>query len=297
MMKFNVDKALFPFQNNFLHLDDGTKIHYLDEGKGPVLLMLHGNPTWSFLYRKMIDNLKSDFRCIAPDLPGFGLSVQTDTFDFLAESHSKVIEEFLLKLNIDSYILIAQDWGGPIGLSVAEKYPDKIIGAVLGNTWAWPLKGNYRYEGFSWLMGGPIGRWMSRSFNGVWQVFMKKGFYKKPSKEALAMYKAPFAKKGNRIQTAIFPRQLVKAYEFEKAVEKNLNKIGSIPVLFTWGIKDFAFKQDQLERFKKHFPNHETHLLEAGHFWQDEQGNYASELIRKWHQINILSKNNDSKKE
>jgi len=101
------------------------------------------------------------------------------------------------------------------------------------------------------------------------------------------MYKAPFAKKNNRIQTAIFPRQLIKAYEFEKAVEKNLNKIRNIPVLFSWGIKDFAFKQHQLERFKKHFPNHETQLLEAGHFWQDEQGEYAADLIIKWHQNNF----------
>ena len=289
-MKFNINKDLFPFQNNFLHLDDGTKVHYIDEGEGPVLLMLHGNPTWSFLYRKMITTLKSDFRCIAPDLPGFGLSEQIDSFDFFAESHSKVLEEFLQKLNVDHYILIAQDWGGPIGLSVAEKHPDKIIGAVLGNTWAWTLKGNLRYEGFSWLMGGPIGRWMAKSFNGVWKVFMKKGFYKKPSREALAMYKAPFTEKNNRIQTAIFPRQLIKAYDFEKTVEKNLNKISSIPVLFTWGIKDFAFKVDQLERFKKHFPNHQIHLLEAGHFWQEEKGVLVSELICDWYHKSIKLK-------
>ena len=282
-MKFNINKELFPFRNNFLHLDDGTKIHYIDEGEGPVLLMLHGNPTWSFLYRKMVLSLKSDFRCIAPDFPGFGLSEQPDSFDFFAESHSKVLEEFLTKLNVDRYILIAQDWGGPIGLSVAEKHPDKIIGAVLGNTWAWALKGKYQYEGFSWLMGGPIGRWMAKSFNGVWMVFMKKGFYKKPSKEELKMYKAPFAKKSNRIQTAIFPRELIKAYEFEKTVEKNLKKIGNIPVFFTWGIKDFAFKADQLERFKKHFPNNQTHLLKAGHFWQEEKGEEASKLIREWY--------------
>ncbi|MFQ5864727.1 MAG: alpha/beta fold hydrolase [bacterium] len=286
-MKFNVNKELFPFKNNFLQFDDGTKIHYVDEGEGPVLLMLHGNPTWSFLYRKMIAVLKSDFRCIAPDFPGFGLSEQTDTFDFLAESHSKALEEFLLKSNIDRFILVAQDWGGPIGLRVAEKYPDKIKGAILGNTWAWPLKGNYRSEGFSWLMGGPVGRWMAKSFNGVWQVFMKKGFYKKPSKETLAMYKAPFADNRNRIQTAIFPRQLVKAYEFEKAVEQNLNKIGSTPVLFTWGTKDFAFREDQLERFKEHFPNHQTQLLEAGHFWQEEQGENAADLITAWYQNNF----------
>ncbi len=289
-MKFKINKDLFPFKNNFLRLDDGTNIHYIDEGDGPVLLMLHGNPTWSFLYRKMIAALKSDFRCIAPDFPGFGLSEQTGSFDFSAESHSKVLDEFLQKMNINKFILIAQDWGGPIGLSVAEKHPGKIAGAVFGNTWAWTLKGNYRYEGFSRLMGGPVGMWMAKSFNGVFKVFMMKGFYKKPPQEVIKMYELPFADKDNRIQTAIFPRELIKAFRFEKSVEDNLKKIKNIPVLFTWGIKDFAFRIAQLKRFKTYFPNHRTHYLLAGHFWQEEKGEEASELIRKWYKNHCCPK-------
>ena len=75
-MKFEVDKELFPFESRFLKTSDGSEIHYVDEGEGPVILMLHGNPSWSFLYRKMITKLKAHFRCIAPDYPGFGLSIE-----------------------------------------------------------------------------------------------------------------------------------------------------------------------------------------------------------------------------
>jgi len=159
MTKFKVNKQLFPFENKFVELSGGSKIHYIDEGQGPVLLMFHGNPSWSFLYRKMIQHLKNDFRCIAFDYPGFGLSEAPKGYDFSAKTHSLVAEEFINKLKLEDVIIIGQDWGGPIGLGWAGRNPNKIKGAVLGNTWAWPLAGNLRFEAFSWLMGGPIGRW------------------------------------------------------------------------------------------------------------------------------------------
>ncbi len=145
-------------------------------------------------------------------------------------------------------------------------------------------------EIFSWIMGGPIGRSMARSFNGVWRVFMKRGFVNRPSDRELAMYEAPFRDKMNRIQTAIFPRQLIKAHEFEAKVESGLKTLAEKPVLFLWGNRDFAFKEPELERFKSHFPNHVHHPLEASHFWQDEQGEVASDYIIDWaRQNNWLS--------
>lgn len=86
----------------------------------------------------------------------------------------------------------------------------------------------------------------------------------------------------NRIQTAIFPRQLVKAHEFEAKVESGLKTLADKPVLFLWGNRDFAFKEPELEPFKSHFPNHVQHPLEASHFWQDEKGEVASDYIIDW---------------
>lgn len=78
MTQFDPDPALYPFKSNWVDLSDGSRVHYVDEGRGPVLLLLHGNPSWSFLYRNIIPRLSGQFRCIAPDLPGFGLSEATD---------------------------------------------------------------------------------------------------------------------------------------------------------------------------------------------------------------------------
>ena len=174
-LKFKVNKNLFPFKSNFIEVKKGVDVHYVDEGNGPVILMLHGNPTWSFLYRKMITALKIDFRLIAPDYPGFGLSPTPQNYDFLPSTQSEIIELFIQKLDLKDIIIVMQDWGGPIGLNFAAKYPHLIKGMVMGNTWAWPLK-RIGQKIFSFIMGGTLGRWMARSFNGVWHVFMKKGF-------------------------------------------------------------------------------------------------------------------------
>lgn len=281
-MKFEVDKELFPFENHFLTTSDGSEVHYVDEGEGPVILMLHGNPAWSFLYRKMITKLKGQFRCIAPDYPGFGLSTATEGFDFLASSQSDIMIEFVDKLELKDFIIVMQDWGGPIGLAIAEKFPERVRGMVIGNSWAWPLKDKARFRVFSWLMGGPIGRVMANSFNGVWRFFMKEGFVDARSDREMAMYEAPFRDRRNRKQTSIFPRQLVKAYEFESQVEAGLAQLSGKPVLFLWGNKDFAFQEPELERFKSHFPDHVYHSLEASHFWQDEQGEAASDFLLSW---------------
>jgi haloalkane dehalogenase len=262
---------------------DGSRIHYIDEGNGPIILMLHGNPTWSFLYRKMIKELSSDYRCIAPDLSGFGKSEAAPGFDFKAASHAAHLVEFVAALQLKNIIIIGQDWGGPIGLSLAIKSPKNIKGMVLGNTWGWPLKGNLRFELFSAFNGGIIGRSMAYTFNGVWRIFMRFGFYNKVSKEIMLMYAAPFTKRNRRKQTSIFPRELVKAYAFEKEISENFKAIEHLPVLLLWGTEDFAFKNEALNRFQKLFHNSQTVLVKAGHFWQEDVGLEAAMITRKWY--------------
>lgn len=280
-LKFEVDQSLFPFKSNFIEVRKGIDVHYVDEGKGPVILMLHGNPTWSFLYRKMITALKDDFRLIAPDYPGFGLSFAPASYDFLPSTQSDIIASFIDKLGLKDIVIIMQDWGGPIGLNIAAKNPDLVKGLVIGNTWAWPLKRTGQ-KLFSSIMGGLVGRWMAKSFNGVWHVFMKKGFVKSPSKKELTMYRAPFENGNNYKQTAIFPRELSNSSKFLSRIESSLGRLEDKPVLFTWGSKDFAFQQPELNIFQSIFKNHQTRILEASHFWQDEKGELAARYIKKW---------------
>jgi haloalkane dehalogenase len=130
-----VTPELLPYASNFIELD-GHTIHYLDEGCGPTLLMLHGNPTWSFLYRHLIAALRGRFRCVAMDYPGFGLSTAAEGYEPLPERHASVVEAFVRALDLKKFTPIVQDWGGPIGLSVAGRDPSRVERLVILNTWA-----------------------------------------------------------------------------------------------------------------------------------------------------------------
>lgn len=282
MTLFDPDASLFPFVSHFVDID-GHTLHYVDEGEGPVLLMLHGNPTWSFLYRKLIAGLRDRFRCVAPDLPGFGLSVARPGFGFTADGQARVIARFIETLDLRDVTLVGQDWGGPIGLSWAIGHPERVRGLVLGNTWAWPLTGQRRYELFSWLMGGPIGSMAAWLFNGVWMVFFRLGLESELDPGVRSMYRAPFGPRHRRRPTSIFPRQLIRADGLLRRVEEGLPKLRDKPVLLPWGERDFAFRTAERERLAAAFPNHQVLLLpEASHFWQEDAPGPVVQAIRNW---------------
>ncbi len=279
---FEIDRRLYPFSSRFMELSDGTAIHYVDEGTGsPTFLFLHGNPTWSFLYRDLIAGLASDHRCIAMDYPGFGLSEPSGGFDFTAASQARSVAEFVERLGLADIVLVMQDWGGPIGFSLAADRPSLIDGVVVGNTWAWPLAGDRRLELFSRIMGGPIGRTAARTFNGVWRFFMLRGFAHRPAADVMAMYAAPF-RSGRRIQTSIFPRELIAAVDLERKAERGLRAVQNRPALLLWGSRDFGFRDAERKRFEGALPDHRTVLLDAGHFWPEDQPDVAVRSIRQW---------------
>lgn len=118
-MKFEPHRALFPFENRFFTTSDGSALHYVDEGRGQPVVLLHGNPPWSFLYRRMIQVLAPHYRCVAPDCPGFGLSEASLGYDFRPDSHARVIDELFEHLKLSNTVVVMQDWGGPIGRSMA----------------------------------------------------------------------------------------------------------------------------------------------------------------------------------
>src|SRR4051812_28438464 len=119
-----VPDRLFPFESRFADVA-GARVHYVDEGEGPVLLLVHGNPTWSFLYRDVIRGLRDRFRCIAVDLPGFGLSRPVPPpYSFTPVEHAAVLEQLVVHLDLREATLMVQDWGGPIGMAVATRMPE-----------------------------------------------------------------------------------------------------------------------------------------------------------------------------
>jgi haloalkane dehalogenase len=153
-----VPTDLYPFASHFEDIN-GSRVHYLDEGVGPPLILLHGNPTWSFLYRDVIAGLRDRYRCIAVDYPGFGLSQAAPGYGFTPAEHARVVEDLILRLDLRGATLMVQDWGGPIGFAVATRHPDRFAAFVIGNTWAWP-NSNLATQMFSRVLGGRIGGWL-----------------------------------------------------------------------------------------------------------------------------------------
>ena len=278
-LPFPVPTELFPVEHRFLDLD-GAHIHYVDEGSGETLLLLHGNPSWSFLYRKIIAELKSDFRCVAMDYPGYGMSDAPPGYGFTPREHSAVLERFVDRLGLGDLTIMVQDWGGPIGLGLAGRRPELVRRLIIGNTFAWPLSG-VRIRLFSWVMGGPIGWSLTSAFNFVPKFFFARGLAQKTAPAVLEMYLAPWRDRARRGAAVIAPRQLVRASVYLKEVEANLGSLADRPTLIVWGMKDFAFREAERAHFERIFAQHQTVLLDdASHFLQEDAGDRIAALFR-----------------
>lgn len=264
-----LDTGLYPFRNHYLDID-GNAVHYIDEGHGPVLLLLHGNPTWSFLYRHMIPELSNHFRCIALDYPGFGLSVARNGYSFRPSEHSAVVEKFVNVLGLRDIRMMVQDWGGPIGLGFAGRRPELIHSLIIGNTWAWPAQDIRHIATFSRIAGNPLSRLLIKRFNAFVVWLMPSGINRKLTTAEKAAYRGPFPTPKSRAPTAIFPHEILASHAFLSRVFNGLSVLADKPALIVWGDADTAFKAIERQRFEAAFPHHRTIILRgAKHYIQE----------------------------
>lgn len=278
-----LDRALFPYRQQRIDVD-GHDLAYVDEGQGPPLLMLHGNPTWSFVYRDVIAGLRDRFRCIAPDLPGFGFSTPAPDYGFRPAEHSRVIEHFVDALDLRDITLMVHDWGGPIGLGVAGRQPDRFDGLILANTFAWPVNGDLHFELFSRFMGGPIGKLLILRANAFVNLLVPAGTCRtRPAPEVMSAYRGPLAKRPDRLPTYVFPREILASRDYLADVEHGLGALRDLPALILWGDRDIAFRDKERQRFEDLFPSHRTVVLEgAGHFIQEDASPEIVEAVNAW---------------
>jgi len=166
-LAFDVPRTVFDVDHKFALLPGGARVHYVDEGTGPTLLFLHGNPAWSFQWRELIAGLRTSYRCVALDYPGFGLSDAPPGFGFTPREQSVVVEEFVKQLQLRELTLVLQDWRGPIGLGFAGRNPDLVRRVVLGSTWTAPTTTDVPRGKFSLIAGGPVGEFAQVNFNAL----------------------------------------------------------------------------------------------------------------------------------
>lgn len=278
-----VDDELFPFQSRFLDLD-GHRVHYVDEGSGLTLLFLHGNPTWSFDYSTVTTLLREDFRCIAVDYPGFGLSTAAPGYRYLPAEHAAVIGGFVDALGLSNVTLVGHDWGGPIGLAVVQDRPEIFDRLVLTNTWAWPVS-DPLIQVMSHVMGSPIGRLLIRQLNLFVNVTIPIGHrLTTPTSGQMDHYKKALDSPARREASAVFPREITSSRAFLADIEAGLEDIAALPTLIIWGDGDFAFGDKELRRWQQTFTDHETVIVSgAGHFVPSDAPEQFAAAIRRWH--------------
>ena len=278
--------GLFPFTPHYYSYQ-GLDLHYVDEGSGEPVVMVHGDPTWGFLYRNFISPLSQRYRCVVPDHMGMGKSaVPQERSLYRLEQHCANLEALLLHLDVRHITLVLHDWGGPVGLGFATRHPERIKRLVLMNTWTfapWP--------------GGPFPRLLEiiRSERGEAFVLRKNGYLEpallgttyhseKLTNAVMEAYRAPFPTPESRLAMLWWSRDIpVQAsdmsYAEMKRVEKGLSLFQEIPVLLVWGMQDPVIPVSVLRRWQQVYPHAITYELEdASHFLQED----APERIVQW---------------
>lgn len=247
-------------------------MHYLDEGDGPPILLYHGNPTWSFLYRNIVIALRDRFRCIAPDYLGFGLSDRPAAFGYTIEEHARVVGEFVDHLGLDGYLTMGQDWGGPISMAVAVQRAERVRGVILGNTWFWPTA-EFTTKMFSRVMSSPPLQYAILQRNFFVERLVPAGTAHRPSDAVMEHYRAVQPNPDARRGVAEMPKQILAAGPLLARLAREVpDKLGAKPALFVWGMKDFAFRPGpNIPRMRAAFPDHVVvELPAAKHFIQED---------------------------
>lgn len=276
-----IDEERYPFESNFLGVEAGD-LHYLDEGNGETILFLHGNPTWSFMYRDAIKLLRSDFRCIAPDHIGFGLSDKPDDWSYRPWNHADNLKSLVDSLGLEQYHLVVHDWGGPIGLSTALDHPDSLKSVTILNTWMWSVKDRLDARLFGRVLGSSVGRYLITNWNLFNGTFMKWGV---SSSDALneqihRHYLMQFQEDDSMKGVWRFPKDIVEADQWLVDLWARRDALKNKPSNILWGLRDPAFGRRELRRWIDLFEDPNVHRYsEASHYLMEDCGSSIGQDI------------------
>jgi pimeloyl-ACP methyl ester carboxylesterase len=277
----------YPFAPNYRHVN-GFNMHFVDEGEGDPIVLLHGDPTWGYLWRNFIPVLSERARCIVPDHMGMGKSeVPRQPYPYRLAHHVANLEALLIGLNLRQITLVVHDWGGPVGLGFAIRQPDRIKRLVITNSWAsarWP--------------GAPFPRLieMIRSSGGEKFVLERNGYLERAltgtthhaerlTDLVMDAYRAPFPTRESRVAMLCWSRDIPvteadPSYLEMQRIENSLSLFAKTPTLILWGILDPVLPPSVLRWWQKVYPQATTHEIEdASHFLQEDAPQQIGEYI------------------
>ena len=278
-----VDTNLYPFENKYLSLDAGN-MHYVDEGSGETILFVHGTPTWSFLYRDLIKELSNDYRCIAIDHLGFGLSEKPDSVSGTPEWHSKNLSEFIQKLDLQNITLVVHDFGGPIGLAAGIENSNRIKRVVLFNSWLWSTAEQKDAQKIDKIVNSWSGKFLYLNMNFSPKVLLKKGFADKKNlpKTVHKQYIHPFPTKSSRVPLLDLAKALVGSSEWYQQQWESMDPLTEKKWLILWGTKDEFITPKYLAKWQDRLPHVNTIEMDCGHFVQEEKTQASIKAIRSF---------------
>lgn len=259
----------YPFSPQKIKIN-GHALSYLDEGEGPVIVMLHGNPTWSYYYRNLVVLLREKYRVIVPDHMGCGLSDKPAKYSYRLENHINNVLTLLDKLQISSYSLVVHDWGGAIGMGVAGRTPTKPESIVVMNSAAFHSRRiPWRIRVCRARIFGDI---LIRGFNAFAGAAVHMAVSRKMDPETARGYLAPYDSWANRIATLRFVQDIPlsaqdPSWETLGRIEDSLPLFRDIPLLLLWGGRDFCFTRAFYDEWLERFPQAESRFFpQAGHY-------------------------------
>jgi cis-3-alkyl-4-acyloxetan-2-one decarboxylase len=262
---------LYPFESQFLKIGP-HRLHYIDEGAGEPLLFVHGNPTWSFYWRNLIVGLRDRYRCVAVDHIGCGLSDKPRDYDYTLQRRINDLCELVEHLDLRETTLVAHDWGGAIGLGTVQRLKERFARIVLFNTAAFPPP--FVPKRIAACRTPVLGTLAVRGLNAFARAALTMAVEKRErmTRDVRAGLLAPYDNWAHRIAIDQFVRDIPftprhPTWHVLERIEKGLGSLSHLPIQLIWGMRDWCFRPECLERFIDHWPLAEVHRLQdCGHY-------------------------------
>lgn len=291
MAASHVWRSLYPFASHYVDAAPGVRMHYVDEGEGPPLLMVHGNPTWSFYWRNLVIAFRDRYRCVAPDHVGCGLSDKPYDYPYHLGRRIDDLLRLIETLNLNEITLLVHDWGGAIGLGAAEAAPERFARLVFFNTGAFPPP--YMPFPIRLCRTPVLGRVAIQGFNLFARAALRMAT-EKPERftpEVRAGLLAPYdcwehRRAIERFVADIPTTRRHPTWQRLQDIEDQLSRLAHLPAMFIWGMRDWCFRPVCLERMLQSFPRAEVHRLEdAGHYVVEDAHERITPLLDQFLQV------------
>ena len=277
----NAWRAEYPFESHFLEMQNGVRMHYVDEqpanSTSPnTILCVHGNPTWSFYYRSIVSEFRDQCRVVAVDHVGCGLCDKPQQYDYCLAQHTKNLIQLIETLDLSNLTLVVHDWGGAIGLGAAVRCPNRFRKIVILNTAAFPPP--YIPKRIAACRIPLIGSWMIRYGNAFARAAILMAIDRLPrlSPAAREGLLAPYDTAKHRIAIDRFVQDIPLSpnhptWSVLEKLEQDLANLRQLPIHFIWGMRDWCFRLECMERLQVAFPNAtRLELQDVGHYVMEE---------------------------